>query len=347
MSDPAAVPTVPVHACPACGGGAFTVARAGVRDLRLGVPGRWSFRRCRGCGVVHLAPRPAVPADAYPDAYAQHHPPAPPAPLDPRAPLRRPRAWFRRWLLGAYGYRRFAVPRPLARLGRVAMLLPGVRLRAKRGFHLLPPALEGGRLLDVGCGNGRFLALVRALGWQAAGVEPDPRSAAVARRVSGADVHASLAEGGFPAESFDVITMNHVLEHVADPVATLAECRRLLKPAGRLGVAVPNWRSLDHRVFGAHWHALEPPRHLLMFDRRSLAGLLGRAGFAVESIATTSVRADAASFLASWSLRFGAPPPAPLTRLWALLGPVRDAVLPDRGGEIVAWAKKAGDPPLP
>jgi SAM-dependent methyltransferase len=345
LSDPAAVPTVPVHACPACGGGAPAVARAGGRDLRFGVPGRWSFRRCRECGVIYLTPRPAVLADAYPDAYTQHRPPAPPTPLDPRAPLRHPRVWFRRWLLGAYGYREFAVARPLLRLGRVAMLLPGVRLRAKRGFHLLPPPLEGGRLLDVGCGNGRFLALVRALGWRAEGVEPDPRSAAVARRVSGAEVHASLAEGGFPAESFDVVTMNHVLEHVADPVATLAECRRLLKPAGRLGVAVPNWSSLGHRVFGEHWHALEPPRHLLMFDRRALAGLLGRAGFAVESIATTSVRSERMSFPTSWSSRFGAPPPAPFARLWELLGAAADAVHPDLGGEIVAWARKAPGPP--
>ena len=69
----------------------------------------------------------------------------------------------------------------------------------------------------------------------------------------------------YPAAAFDAVTLNHVIEHVPDPLATVAECRRLLKPGGRLLMFTPNAGSLAHWMFGRDWRGLEPPRHLHLF----------------------------------------------------------------------------------
>jgi SAM-dependent methyltransferase len=82
--------------------------------------------------------------------------------------------------------------------------------------------------------------------------------------------------------------MHHVLEHVHDPRAALAWCRRVLRPDGLLSIAVPNPAGLGHRVFGACWRGLEPPRHLSLFEASALRALLAEAGFAIERLRTTT-----------------------------------------------------------
>ncbi len=79
----------------------------------------------------------------------------------------------------------------------------------------------------------------------------------------------SLEEQGYPAESFDAVTLCHVVEHLSDPRATIDECFRILKPSGRLVVATPNSDSLSRRLFGKDWRGLEPPRHLMVFSPRT------------------------------------------------------------------------------
>ena len=88
------------------------------------------------------------------------------------------------------------------------------------------------------------------LGWRVHGVEPDERSAENARRSSGARIDAEFDEGLYPPAHFDVITLNHALEHIADPVTLLARCFRLCRPGGLLGIAVPNWGALGDRLSG-------------------------------------------------------------------------------------------------
>jgi SAM-dependent methyltransferase len=80
-------------------------------------------------------------------------------------------------------------------------------------------------------------------------------------------------------ETFDWITMSHVIEHVHDPVKVLRAAHALLKPGGRLWLETPNAASFGHRHFGAHWRGLEPPRHLVVFDGQSLALAMMSAGF--------------------------------------------------------------------
>jgi 2-polyprenyl-3-methyl-5-hydroxy-6-metoxy-1,4-benzoquinol methylase len=135
------------------------------------------------------------------------------------------------------------------------------------------------RLLDVGCGRGDFLDRMRRRGWAVEGLDVDSSALEQARAKHGLKVHMGPIEDlRFPGESFDAITMNHVIEHVHDPVSLLRECLRVLKPGGRLAAVTPNLAGLGHRRFGRNWRGLEPPRHLHLFTRKTLGECAARAG---------------------------------------------------------------------
>ncbi|MEX0907083.1 MAG: class I SAM-dependent methyltransferase, partial [Gemmatimonadota bacterium] len=164
-------------------------------------------------------------------------------------------------------------------------------------YALFLPANPTGRLLDVGCGNGVFAARMRLLGWDVTGIEPDARTAAIARDVFGLNVHAStLEDANLPGACFDAITLSHVIEHVPDPVGTLAECRRLLRPGGTLIAATPNLRSLGRRTFGASWMHWDVPRHRYVFSPSSLSEVARRAGL-------RTVEARSSARAARWAWR--------------------------------------------
>ena len=145
---------------------------------------------------------------------------------------------------------------------------------------------DGRRLLDYGCGDGDFARAARARGWDAVGLERQPPA--------GGDlpVVASLDElAGRPP--FAAATFWHVLEHLPDPVATLAATRDHLEPGGVVLAAVPNFASWQARAFGAHWLHLDLPRHLWHFTPGSLARAFGAAGFAVDRVGFGEVEYDA------------------------------------------------------
>ena len=123
-----------------------------------------------------------------------------------------------------------------------------------------------GRVLDVGCGRGVLLQEFRRRGWEVQGTELSESAASYARQTLKIPVEIGDLEAiGFPPNYFDAITLWHVLEHVADPRALLAEIRRILKPDGVLLVAVPNFGSLEARVSKDKWFHLDVPRHVTHF----------------------------------------------------------------------------------
>lgn len=153
------------------------------------------------------------------------------------------------------------------------------------------PASKRGRVLDIGCGNGNFLEHARRVGWQTVGLEVDPISSEIARRRGFEVISRLLEDATFPAESFDVVTMSHVIEHLPDPRRTLEECRRILKPGGWLVMATPNTGSLGHARFGRDWLGLDAPRHLIIFNPRAMTSLVERCGMKPRTIATKSRQA--------------------------------------------------------
>lgn len=142
--------------------------------------------------------------------------------------------------------------------------------------------VHGGRALDIGCGSGRFLRVLRHSGWEVAGLELNNDTATAARSVHGLIVETALE--AFADESFDLITITHVLEHIRDPQQMLADCGRLLKPGGVVAVAVPNIDSWQARWTRDGWFHLDLPRHLWHFSERWLTATLNERGFEVLKV---------------------------------------------------------------
>jgi 2-polyprenyl-3-methyl-5-hydroxy-6-metoxy-1,4-benzoquinol methylase len=158
----------------------------------------------------------------------------------------------------------------------------------KLGYVIYHSASPKGKLLDVGCGSGFYLNEMRDLGWEVMGVEPDNRAVEIARGFYGLSVMAgNLHDCNFPDNEFDLITLNHVIEHVLDPIALLEECKRVIKPGGRVVITCPNTLSLGHSIFRESWYHLDPPRHLFLFSRNTLAKIARIAGLDVMVLRTT------------------------------------------------------------
>ncbi len=174
------------------------------------------------------------------------------------------------------------------------------------------PVVKGGRYLDVGSGDGLLVAGMARLGMLAEGVEPRADAVEECRKAGLKVTVGTLEDAHFPDDSFDCMSLNHVLEHVPDPVALIRECRRVLKPGGTLMVGVPNYRSLLFGVVGWTWIGLDPPRHLHQFHDKSLRSVFEQAGLRVESIESESLLDFVEAELSRW-LRYRAFVPRRLT----------------------------------
>jgi 2-polyprenyl-3-methyl-5-hydroxy-6-metoxy-1,4-benzoquinol methylase len=163
-------------------------------------------------------------------------------------------------------------------LGQLLYLLPVTRSMSE-GAVMWLEAKPGGRLLDVGFGEAGYLRTFRDNGWHVEGIDV---SADAVERARAADFDVrlgTLEEQQYPDDTFDAVVLSHVIEHVVDPIQTLRECRRILRPGGRLAMATPNANSWGHRLYGSAWFALEPPRHLRIFTVPSLTSVAAHAGF--------------------------------------------------------------------
>ncbi len=289
----------PVDHCASCGS-TGTILYAGLRDRIHSVPGEWTVFRCSGCGLLWLNPMPleADLAKLYPQDYATHRTD------DPLPPFLRRREHAA--IDEGYRARRWGYPASAGKklLGLLVHLTPGRRADLDSSIMYLE-ARPGGRLLDVGCGNGTLLERMRRLGWQVEGVETDPEAVRRARARRLAVGLGAPADQGYADASFDAVVMSHVIEHVADPVSLLADCRRLLRPGGRLVMTTPNAASWGHRSCRAAWLHLDPPRHLRVFTSAALEPLASRAGFGTISTRTTGAFAAPALFASRVIRRHG------------------------------------------
>lgn len=139
-----------------------------------------------------------------------------------------------------------------------------------------------GRVLDIGCGSGRFLRALRGSGWDVAGLELNDDTATSARKVHGLQVETSLDV--FEDSSFDFICITHVLEHVRDPRHMLRECVRLLKSGGIIAIAVPNIDSWQAQLTQQNWFHLDLPRHLWHFSETWLLSAVKELGFELVAV---------------------------------------------------------------
>lgn len=147
------------------------------------------------------------------------------------------------------------------------------------------------RVLEVGCGQGKNLeALNLFRGVEVEGLEPSEAAAEYAARRGQLVRQGLLREQQYPPDRFDLVLYLHVIEHVRDPLAELAEVRRVLRPGGLLVLHTPDVSHVRARRAGAGWKHLKPPRHLWFFSPDTLGRLLVKAGFSVERSATELLR---------------------------------------------------------
>ena len=245
-----------------CGAGEAADGEPGSGSPR---PARFTLVRCRSCGLVYLDPRPTADeiGSYYPDDYTVPH----------------------------------------AGESLLTRLEAAYRARQQREvvdwLAALGPAR--GRLLEVGCGAGELLTALRDDSWQACGVEPSARSAAVARDVHSLEVQTcGFEEADLDEGSHDAVVFASVLEHLPDPVDALRRARRPLAPGGLLAVLfLPLFDSPQARLFGRRWLDLDAPRHLYHFEQATFARAVEETGLRVVATRAYSRRHSASLWTAS------------------------------------------------
>lgn len=164
------------------------------------------------------------------------------------------------------------------------------RLEAKRLLELCRDLPPDARILDVGCGDGFHLNLLKKYGaktWQLEGIDIDSRAAEMAEK-AGLRVHlGSVEKLDLPENSFDLAFMIQTIEHVEKPEKVLSAVQKILKPGGKLVIVTDNTDSIDFKFFkDAYWGGYHFPRHWNLFNQRSLKKLAEKTGFGVAEIAT-------------------------------------------------------------
>lgn len=243
-----------MSACVLCGVGATPGDRPplaplirDIKDYEYGVPWQSELWACASCGLVVQEPRVA-PADIpklYPSTYLAH------------SGSSRTR--------GIYGQLKSILGRRAA--GLLARHVP-----------------QDGRVVEIGCGNGKFLSVLH-------GLRPDIRLAGVdIEDVNITDLpgftfyHGQLEEVAIEPSSFDAVYCSNLIEHVPDPLTFLKKCHEVLKSGGVIIGITPDHLSLDRYVFGRYWAGYHYPRHTFIFNHRNIRAVLNNAGFEVIQI---------------------------------------------------------------
>jgi SAM-dependent methyltransferase len=240
-----------VGSCAVCSAGLPEAPAIRGADLLHGTPGEFFVHVCESCGAGNTRPMAGAAelAGYYPDTYGPHLSEGP---------------------LGG-------------RLGE-ALARREIRVGGAGALGDLP----GGRLLDVGCGDGELGAVMMGRGWRVKGVEPS-RAAVERARSRGIDaVEGTLETVELEPGAQDAVVFNHSLEHIPAPVDALSAARDAVSPEGIVAVSVPNFGCWARRRFGRAWFHLDLPRHRVHFTEGALRAALSRAGLAPERIWTTT-----------------------------------------------------------
>jgi SAM-dependent methyltransferase len=261
------------------------LAVTGLFDTRFGIDGRAEVRKCRGCELEQIFPVPAS------------------------GPLKN--LYERFYNFG--GERDTLYTKLRERFFSSFLYYLWMRIDGDISFHTRKGR---GRLLDMGCNEGRTLKIYARNGFQAEGTELNETAAAVARR-AGFAVYTGALEDFVPAAPYDVVVLSNVLEHALDPAAMLFAVRRLLAGGGQLWISCPNSRSWLRSVFGRWWINWHAPFHISHFSPKVLQALLLESGFAgVEIRQITPALWVASSILARLFAREGRPTRQLRNALW-------------------------------
>ncbi len=233
------------------------------RDRMFDIPGFFDVKRCRRCGLVFLDPQPSQ------EILRKHYP-------------RQQYYSYKMEIKGlsglislfrSYLIRHYYEPTILSRVFSVLV----------QGVPAIPQKLHKGlvKILDVGCGSGKTLALLKELGWDIYGLEIDKNAVKVARERGLVNVKLGGYEkiASFPNNYFDSIRLYHVIEHLPDPRSCLKLIYKKLKIGGEIILGTPNIDSAVSKLFGKFWYNLDIPRHLFIFSPKTLSKIVKSEGF--------------------------------------------------------------------
>jgi len=263
--------------CPGCGHNLSSVVLQG-KDWILSEPVTLTIVRCERCGLHYLNPRPRLenlgryyPADYH--SYQMRGGDDDGA--DAGAGVKQLA------LREAFGAPHL---RPQGKQRTLARAVLAVRRPESFGFGV--PWHGQGRLLDFGCGGGKFLRRMHALGWDVLGLDFSETSVQAVRDAGLKAIQGTLPHPELAAGWFDVMTMRHSLEHVPDPPAVLRAALDLLAAGGRLVIQVPNYDAWDVAYFGDAAIGLDLPRHLIHFTPPTLRAMLEQTGYTLVRVRT-------------------------------------------------------------
>ena len=166
-------------------------------------------------------------------------------------------------------------------VNRLYHYVRSITMKQKKAFVEKETGLRNGSLLDIGAGTGAFTTVMQKAGWSVTGLEPDEAARENAKSLHGVELQPSSDLFLLSENSFDAVTMWHVLEHVHDLHGYWKRIARLLKETGVFIVAVPNYTSYDAQAYGAYWAAWDVPRHLYHFSPKSMEVLAKQYGFQI------------------------------------------------------------------
>jgi SAM-dependent methyltransferase len=236
----------PKERCLLCGSSLERIL-SGLTDTRFGTPGFYEIRQCGRCGFEQTWPVPSL-ADLKKLYESQYNFGGETGTLYTR---------LREWFFQSFLYRLW------------------IHLDGDISFHSKSGA---GRLIDIGCNEGRGLPIYSRNGFQVEGLELNANAAAVAWRI-GFEVHTCLLDEFRPTALYDVAVLSNVLEHSLDPRQMLLEINRVLASGGQVWISCPNSKSWLRRVFGRSWINWHVPFHISHFSAETLRRFLNEAGF--------------------------------------------------------------------
>lgn len=259
--------------CPVCGGADYSILHQNLVDHLFGSPpGPWEMQACNSCGSAFLNPRPSKKSIyiAYENYYTHDNYAEKKMNSNPNSIALNEKTirWPIRQLLKS-----------------IFQFLPIVNSSISNSNRHLPRASQGNdQLLDIGCGDGRFMHFARQLGWSVEGVDPDEHAIAVCIRdglnAKVGDIDSISSE----TKLYDFVTCSHVIEHIHDPDEFIRLISARIRVGGTFWLETPNIHSLGHEHFKSYWRGLEPPRHLVLFNVTSLTKMLESHGYSVEQM---------------------------------------------------------------
>ena len=261
--------------CLLCGSQEDGIAVKGIEDYKFkSSKQKWQMIECPTCRSLYLSPRPTRSSiiHAYKGYYTHHFSNSSTAPA--RGLIAALKNGIVSERFGADIQPRTKVPFVTAAISR---MLFG---RVARRYRLLPKLKPYAKIMDVGCGSGKFLRLAKHAKWEAIGIDFDKAAVAAALDEGLNAIVGDILELDFEKGSFDVVTFSHSLEHLFEPQGALKRAHELLSPGGCLHLELPNPSATGRSLFGRHWKGYDAPRHLHLPNQDALRRILSEIGFA-------------------------------------------------------------------